>query len=250
MSRTPIIAGNWKMNTGIAQGEALAAAIVDGMSPSQVEVVLCPPYTHLTRVGAVLANSPVMLGAQDLHWEDHGAYTGKVSAAMLKEARVNYVIVGHSEQRSYFHESDESVNRKISRCLIAGLHPIVCVGETLEERKSGRTNEVLSTQIRGGFAGIAAQGVRHCVVAYEPVWAIGTGVVASEQQAQEAHAFIRGEFEAIYGAMVAGDLRIQYGGSMKPQNAAGLLAQPDIDGGLIGGASLNAESFLGIIRAA
>lgn len=247
--RRKILAGNWKMYKTVEESAALAKQIVDALkaSPSSSEVVICPTYLALDRVSQVIAGSPVLLGAQDMHWESQGAYTGKISGDMLKALGVTYVILGHSEQRAYFHESDETVNKKIRKVLSEGLKPIVCVGETLEERESEITEKVVETQLRGAYAGISALEVLQTVVAYEPVWAIGTGRTASPEQAQEVHHFIRKLMASLYGSTTAEALRIQYGGSMKPENAAELLSQPDVDGGLIGGASLKADAFLGII---
>jgi triosephosphate isomerase len=249
--RRKILAGNWKMHKTPAESEVLAREIVAALAsrPSASEVVVCPTYVALERVAAALAGSPVLLGAQDLHWESQGAYTGKISADMLKAVGVTYVILGHSEQRAYFHETDETVNRKTRKALAGGLRPIVCVGETLSEREAGTTERVVETQVRGAYAGISGPEALNTVVAYEPVWAIGTGRNATPEQAQQVHRFIRGLLADLYGDSVAGAIRIQYGGSMKPENARELLSRPDVDGGLIGGASLKADAFLGIIAA-
>ncbi len=247
--RKRIIAGNWKMNKTVDEALQLAEAIRDGLKAGDhTDVVLCPPFPDLTAVALVLQNSPIALGAQNLHWEEKGAYTGEVSGPMLRSVGCEYVIVGHSERRQYFHETDEMVNRKIKAALKAGLHPIVCIGETLAERQAGETEKVLETQIRGCFTGLTASQMAEIVIAYEPVWAIGTGVVATVEQAQSAHKFIRNLLSQLFDGNLAERVRIQYGGSMKPENAAQLLAQPDIDGGLIGGASLEAKSFLDIIH--
>ncbi len=249
--RRKIIAGNWKMHKTAAESAALAREIVELLKtpPSSAEVVVCPAYVALDRVASELAASSVLLGAQDVHWESQGAYTGKISTDMLKAVGVTYVIIGHSEQRAYFHETDETVNRKMRKVLAEGLKPIVCVGETLAERDGGVMEKVVETQIRGAYAGVAASDVLSTVIAYEPVWAIGTGRNATPVQAQEAHHFIRELLASLYDRAVADAVRIQYGGSMKPENARELLSQPDIDGGLIGGASLKADAFLGIIAA-
>jgi triosephosphate isomerase len=251
MTRRKILAGNWKMHKTVEESAALAQAIVDALkaTPTAHEVVVCPTYLALDRVASVLKGSNVALGAQDMHWENQGAFTGKVSGDLLKAAGVSYVILGHSEQRAYFGETDATVNKKTVKALADGLTPIVCVGETLEEREGGVTEKVVETQVRGAYAGISAADAAKTVIAYEPVWAIGTGRTATSAQAQEVHAFIRGLLTSLYGAGTAEVIRIQYGGSMKPENAAELLAQPDVDGGLIGGAALKAESFLGIILA-
>jgi len=219
-----------------------AAAIDD------VEVVLCPPFTALGVVAPALRGSRVALGAQDVHWERQGAFTGEVSAEMLADAGCAWVIVGHSERRTLFGETDETVRRKAEAVLAAGMRPIVCVGETLAERDAGITDEVVERQVRGGLAGL--EGLDRVVVAYEPVWAIGTGRTATAEQAQDCHAHIRRLLGEIGGAGVAGRLRIQYGGSVKPENAAELFGRPDVDGGLIGGASLDAVAFLRIVGAA
>ncbi|MDD5675481.1 MAG: triose-phosphate isomerase [Chitinivibrionales bacterium] len=248
MARKKFIAGNWKMNTTPAEGIALAREIVtQAKNISDVDIAICPPYTHLAAIGEIIKDSPIKLGAQDVHWEPKGAFTGKISAAMLGAAGVTYVIIGHSEQRTYFHETDVSVNKKIKAALGGGLLPIVCIGETLEERNSGKMEGVLKTQITGGFAGIAKNDALKCTIAYEPVWAIGTGVNASPEQANQAHIFIRSIFSSLYDVQFAQAVRIQYGGSMKPDNAKQLLQQSDVDGGLIGGASLKAADFMGIV---
>ncbi|MCF7837439.1 MAG: triose-phosphate isomerase [Candidatus Marinimicrobia bacterium] len=249
--RIPIVAGNWKMNKCTGDGAELAVAIARGLpAGTQGEVVVCPPAPALSAVAAALAGSRVALGAQNMHWEASGAYTGEMSAEMLKDVGCRYVILGHSERRQYFGETDEGVNRKAMAALAAGLVPIVCVGETLEQRESDQTAAVITTQVRGSLAGIAADELRKLVVAYEPVWAIGTGRTASPAQAQEVHALIRGLLAGISDAETAAAVRLQYGGSVKADNAAELFGQPDIDGGLIGGAALTAESFLAIVQAA
>ena len=249
--RRKILAGNWKMHKTAAESAALAKEIVEALKakPSASEVVICPTYVALDRVAAILAGSPVQLGAQDMHWDAQGAYTGKISADMLKAVGVSHVILGHSEQRAFFHETDETVNRKTRKALSEGLKPIVCVGETLAEREAEITEKVVETQLRGAYSGISASEASKTVVAYEPVWAIGTGRNATPQQAQDVHRFIRGLLASIYDRATADSIRIQYGGSMKPENARELLSQPDVDGGLIGGAALKSDSFLGIIAA-
>lgn len=248
--RQRIIAGNWKMNKTIPEAVELARGVVDATRGAQAKVVVCPPYVGLAAVAEVLKGTHVALGAQDVHWEKSGAFTGKVSCEMLLSAGVEFVIIGHSEQRTYFGETNETVNKKVKAALGAGLLPIVCVGETLEEREAGRTEAVVEDHIVGAYAGLTAEAALKTVIAYEPVWAIGTGKVATPEQAQEVHAFIRGRLlTRLYGAEVAGKIQIQYGGSMKADNAAELLAKADIDGGLIGGASLKATDFAGIVRA-
>ena len=248
MARKKFIAGNWKMHTTVAEAVELAKGVVAKVGRDMsVDVAVCPPYTNLAAVAEAVKGSPVKLGAQDVHWEEKGAFTGKVSCAMLKAVGVTYVIVGHSEQRQYFHETDETVNKKTKAALKAGLLPIVCVGETLDERKGGRMQAVVERQVKGAFAGLSRDDALKCTVAYEPVWAIGTGETATPQQAQEMHAFIRKVLGSHYDAAGAQGMRIQYGGSMKPANARELLGQPDVDGGLIGGAALKADDFAGIV---
>jgi len=247
--RKRIIAGNWKMNTTLDEAKKLASEIVELVkNVDDVEIVICPPYTNLYVVYEIIKDSNVKLGAQDLHWEDKGAFTGKISADMLLSVGVKYVIIGHSEQRTYFCETDETVNKKVKQALKKGLKPIVCVGETLEQRENGETKEVVKKQVVGAFEGVSKEDILKSVIAYEPVWAIGTGKTATPEQAQEVHAFIRELLKELYDEEVAQSVRIQYGGSMKPNNAKALLEQPDIDGGLIGGASLKAKDFYGIIR--
>ncbi|MBD3378299.1 triose-phosphate isomerase [candidate division KSB1 bacterium] len=248
--RKRIIAGNWKMNKTLDEAIDLARAIKDKAADVQnVDMILCPPFTNLSSVVDVVKGTSIGVGAQNLHWEAKGAFTGEISADMLRSVGCQYVIIGHSERRQYFGETDETVNKRIKAALAAGLVPIVCVGETLEEREADKTQEVVETQITGAYRDISSNDAENMVVAYEPVWAIGTGKVATPQQAQEVHAYIRSLLKTVYSEKVAETVRIQYGGSMKPGNAAELLANPDVDGGLIGGASLDADSFLGIINA-
>jgi triosephosphate isomerase (TIM) len=249
MARKKFIAGNWKMNTTLEEAVALAKGVADAVGKqTDVDVAVCPPYISLSAVAEAVKGSNVKVGAQDVHWEAKGAYTGKVSCAMLKSAGAAYVIIGHSEQRQYFGETDETVNKKTKAALAAGLLPIVCVGETLDERKGGKMDAVIERQIRGAFAGISEADAAKCTIAYEPVWAIGTGETATPQQANEAHIFIRNILTQLYGKSVSDGMRIQYGGSMKPDNAKDLLAQSDVDGGLIGGAALKAADFAGIVQ--
>jgi triosephosphate isomerase len=248
--RKRIIAGNWKMNKTVTEAADLAKAVVANLTgPTETEVVFCPPFTDLAAVAAVIQGTPVKLGGQNLFWEDKGAFTGEVSAAMLVSAGCTHVILGHSERRQYFGETDETVNKKSVAALKAGLIPIVCVGETLAERQGDQTSAVVERQVRAALKGLTGGQVAGLVIAYEPVWAIGTGVVATTEQAQEVHALIRRLIANLYDDRVAEAVRIQYGGSMKPDNAGQLLAQKDIDGGLIGGASLDARSFLDIVYA-
>jgi triosephosphate isomerase (TIM) len=246
--RQPFIAGNWKMHKTLAEAGALAMAIRDGVGPGRrAEVALAPPYTALAAVAHVLAGSDIRLAAQDTFWEKQGAYTGAISPLMLADVGCHYVIVGHSERRQHFGETNHTVNLKLKAVLAAGLKVILCVGETKEERESGLTIHRVGEQLREGLAAVDA-GPDQLVIAYEPVWAIGTGLTATPAQAQEVHLFIRQELSRLLGT---GDpYRIQYGGSVTPDNAATLLAQPDIDGALVGGASLKPELFLPIIQAA
>lgn len=247
--RKKFIAGNWKMNTTLEEAVSLAKGIVESMGKtSDVDIAICPPYISLHAVSGIVKDSNIKLGAQDVHWESKGAFTGKVSCSMLKSVGVTYVILGHSEQRTYFNETNETVNKKTKAVLASGLLPIICVGETLDERKSGRMDSVIESQTKGAFEGISAEDALKCTVAYEPVWAIGTGETATPQQANEAHIFIRKILSKLYNDETAGAIRIQYGGSMKPDNAKSLLAQSDVDGGLIGGASLKTNDFAGIVK--
>lgn len=249
--RKKIIAGNWKMNKTVAEAESLSAAIQRELeSETKVDVVLCPPFTAIAAVSQEVSGSQIAVGAQNMHHEASGAYTGEISAGMLREQFCRYVILGHSERRQYFAETDASVNKKTHAALAAGLKPIVCVGETLEEREADKIEEVITTQINGGLEGVSAADLRNVVVAYEPVWAIGTGKTASPEQAQDVHALIRSLLAKLSDQATADAVRIQYGGSMKPANAAELLSKPDIDGGLIGGAALDPTSFIEIVKAA
>jgi len=244
--RTKIVAGNWKMNKTASETAALIEGIKkETANAGNVEVVVCPPFTGLKDAAAACAGSHVKLGAQNVHWEASGAYTGEVSAEMLKDLGVTHVIIGHSERRQYFGETDATVNKRTRAALAAGLVPIVCVGETLEERDVGKMDEVVVRQVKLALTDL---DVGKVVIAYEPVWAIGTGRTATPAQAQEAHALIRRTLAEIAGGAVANSVRIQYGGSMKPDNAKELMSQPDIDGGLIGGAALNADSFAAIVN--
>jgi len=247
--RKKIVAGNWKMNKTASEAVALIEEIrkeTEGVSA--VEIVVCPPFTNLKDAAAACAGTHVMLGAQNVHWEASGAFTGEISGAMLKDLGVQYVSIGHSERRQYFGETDETVNRRVRAALAVGLIPIVCVGETLAERDAGQMESVVVRQTKEGLADLG-EDLGRVVIAYEPVWAIGTGRTASPAQAQEVHALIRRTLAEIAGGDVANTIRIQYGGSMKPENARELMSQPDIDGGLIGGAALKADSFAAIIRA-
>ena len=250
-ARRKIVAGNWKMNLDRTKARELAAAVAARQGEAAaVELVLCPPAVYVETVGATLGgNAAVALGAQNMHDKGSGAFTGEIAPPMLVDLGCRYVILGHSERRTLFGETDAIVNGKTKAALAAGLVPIVCVGETLEEREGGRTQAVVTTQIQGSLAGLSAADLERIVVAYEPVWAIGTGKVATPQQAQEVHALIRGLLAGLASPAVAAKIRIQYGGSVKPDNAADLAAQADIDGALVGGASLKADDFLGIAKA-
>lgn len=250
ISRKYIIAGNWKMNLNAAEGVDLIKGLSPYANQTDVTVVVCPPFTGLDAAGKTLANSSIQLGAQNMHPEKSGAYTGEISAEMLRHLFCNYVILGHSERRSYFGESDAFINKKVKAALANSLKPILCVGETLEERESGKMMTVISKQVREGLAEISADAANDIVIAYEPVWAIGTGKTATPEMAQEVHAEIRKLLTDILGKDAAGKVRILYGGSMNAGNAADLLAQEDIDGGLIGGAALKADTFGKIIDAA
>ena len=248
-ARKPIIAGNWKLNKTIKEAVELATLIKRSIRDTQeVEVVLCPVFTALSDLSEILMDTEIRLGAQDVYWEEKGAFTGEVSAALIKDAGAAYVIIGHSERRQFFHETDETVNRKTKAALKSGLVPIVCVGETLEEREKGRTLSVLETQLKGGFADFTSKDMSTVVIAYEPVWAIGTGKVATPAQAQESHAFIRQWLKSRFDAETASKLRLQYGGSVKADNIAQLMREEDIDGALVGGASLDARSFTEIVN--
>lgn len=248
--RRTFICGNWKMNTRRDTAAALATGLVDSLPQGKdVEVGVCPPACYLHDVGACVSGSAVGLGAQNMHFEGDGAFTGEVNAAMLGDLGCKYVILGHSERRQFFGETDEGVSKKMHVALEAGLVPIVCVGETLEQRESNQTEAVVAEQITGSLAGLSADNLPTVVIAYEPVWAIGTGKVATPDQAEAVHAHIRKLLTDAFGSEAAEQVRIQYGGSVKPGNAAELLAQPNIDGALVGGASLKAEDFVGIISA-
>ena len=250
--RKTVIAGNWKMNNDLKESEKLIVELKNLLQNEKpnCDVIVCPPYTSLSEAYKLLKGSQIKLGAQNMHFEENGAFTGEVSASMLKSVGCEYVILGHSERRHIFGESNEMINKKIKKALSAGLKPIFCVGELLEERESGTTNDVVKKQILKGLAEISADEMKNIIVAYEPVWAIGTGKTASPAQAQEVHEFIRDLIEITYSLEVANDLVIQYGGSVKPENAKELISQKDIDGALVGGACLKADSFMGIIKGA
>lgn len=249
MARKVVIAGNWKMNKTGAEGKAFVEAFKPLVADiSDVEIVVCPTFTALSEVVAAAAGSNVKVGAQNIHWAESGAFTGEISADMLKETGVEYVIIGHSERRQYFGETDETVNSRLKAALAAGLIPMVCIGELLEERENGKTESVINTQVRGAFEGISNDDMEKVIIAYEPVWAIGTGKTATPEMAEETHAYVRSVVADMFGQETADRVRIQYGGSMKSANSAELIAQEDIDGGLVGGASLEADSFADLIK--
>lgn len=247
--RTPLVAGNWKMYKTASETKAFMDELVQMLKGNEkAEVLICSPYTSLHVIKEYKKNYSIKLGAQDVHWEEEGAYTGKISCNMLIDLECDYVIIGHSEQRTYFHETDETVNKKVKKVLSKNLIPIVCVGETLQQRDNNQHKEVVKDQILKGFKDIS--DIKNTVIAYEPVWAIGTGRNATPEQAQEMQKFIRDIIKDLYGNNVANAMRILYGGSLKPENAKEIFAQPDIDGGLIGGASLKPKSFYDLITSA
>ncbi|MCX6355384.1 MAG: triose-phosphate isomerase [Candidatus Aureabacteria bacterium] len=247
--RTPLIAGNWKMHKTVRFAIELVAGLKRELyDEKETEIVVCPPFTALSPVGEIVQGSPIKLGAQDLYWESEGAYTGEISAPMLKEVGCSFVIIGHSERRRLFKETNETVNRKITAAISSGLTPIMCIGETLEKREQGVTDEVLRKQLDASLERQSDSNILKCVIAYEPVWAIGTGRTATPEQAGSAHAVIRLWARERYGKAVSDALRIIYGGSVTPQNVKELMAVADIDGALVGGASLDAASFCRIVR--
>ncbi|UCB56643.1 MAG: triose-phosphate isomerase [Candidatus Omnitrophota bacterium] len=247
--RRKIIAGNWKMNKTAKEAVDLVAGLKNQLKNIQdVDIVVCPPFTALTEVVKVIQGTNIQLGAQNTYWEDAGAFTGEVSCVMLKELGCAYIIVGHSERRQYFGETNETVNKKAKAVLSHKLTPIICIGERLEEREQNKTFEVLKDHIENGLKGITGEEAKKIIIAYEPVWAIGTGKTATPQQAQEAHSFIRGLLKELYDKETSEVIRIQYGGSVKPDNISELMAQPDLDGALVGGASLKLDSFVKIVE--
>jgi triosephosphate isomerase len=247
--RTPIIAGNWKMYKTVAEGRELVAGLLAGLGQiADREVVVCPPYTALYAIGEQVAGTPIALGAQEVFSETQGAFTGAVAPQMLRDVGCQYVIVGHSERRQLFGDTDESVNRKLFAALDFSLRPIMCVGESKPQRDSGQAEAIVTAQVRAGLANVSATQLLNVVLAYEPIWAIGTGDTATAADAQAMHAAIRATLAELYGDAVAQTVRIQYGGSVKPDNVDELMAQPDIDGALVGGASLKADSFFRIIH--
>lgn len=250
--RSKVIAGNWKMNNDLKESEKLIVELRDLLKNEKVkcDVIICPPFTSLSEASKFLEGSSIKLGAQNMYFEESGAYTGEISASMLKSVGCEYVILGHSERRTIFGETDEMINKKIKKALSAGLKPIFCVGELLEEREQGVTKEVVKRQVSAGLKDIPVEQMKNIIIAYEPVWAIGTGKTATPAQAQEVHKYIRDIVEIHYSLEAALNIVIQYGGSVKPDNAKELLSQPDIDGALVGGACLKADSFMGIIKGA
>ena len=246
--RKPIIAGNWKMNKTPKEAAELIQALKPLVKDAKPTVVVCVPAVDMAEAKKALRGSKIKLGAQNVHFEAAGAFTGELSAAMLKEAGADYVIVGHSERRSYFGETDETVNRRAAAALRGGLIPIICVGETRAQREAGYTNALVSYQALIALTGLTADEVKKVIIAYEPVWAIGTGLTASDEEANATIGVIRQAIAGVYGKRVAGQVRIQYGGSMNPKNVKGLMAQPEIDGGLIGGAALKAEDFAKVVN--
>jgi len=247
--RRPIIAGNWKMNKTVEEAVSTAVGLKRKFYTfSETDIVICPPFTALSKVNDVIVDSSIMLGGQDVYWEEEGAFTGAVSPNMLKDAGCRYVITGHSEKRTLFGETDENVNKKLKVILRHGMVPIMCIGERMEERDNGMTFEVLEKQLTRGLKDLTKDALMRIVIAYEPVWAIGTGRTATPQQAQEAHKFIRESIERLYDKEACLKVRIQYGGSVKPENIAQLMAQEDIDGALVGGASLDVNSFVAIAK--
>jgi triosephosphate isomerase len=250
--RKKVIAGNWKMNNDLTETQNLISKLSNGLSKEKIncDVIVCPPFTSLMEASSLLKNTTIKLGAQNMFYEDSGAYTGEISASMLKSVGCEYVILGHSERRTFFYDTNEVINKKIKKALESGLKPIFCIGETLEQREKNVTIEVIKQQLTIGLGDISENSLSNIIVAYEPVWAIGTGRNATPEQAEDVHKYIRSWIKEKYSSNVAENLVIQYGGSVKPDNAKELLSQKDIDGALVGGACLKAESFIYIIKAA
>ncbi len=246
--RRPIIAGNWKMNKTPEEATAMVRELAPMVEHSDAEVVICAPFTALQAVKDAAAGTNIKVGAQNMHWEEKGAFTGEISPVMLNALGIEYVIIGHSERREYFAETDETVNKKVHSALAHGLIPIICVGETLEQREQGITRTLVEGQTRAALKGLSLEDVKTCVIAYEPIWAIGTGKTATSEDANEVIGYIRNTVAGLFGQDAADAIRIQYGGSMKPENAAELMAMPEIDGGLVGGASLKAQDFAKIVN--
>ncbi len=247
--RKTIIAGNWKLNKTATETKELTEGLKELLKDiTEVDMVICPPFTSLNAASEIIKDSPIALGAQNMFWEENGAFTGEISASMLKDAGATFVILGHSERRQFFGETNETVNKKLKSALAAGLNPIVCVGENLEQRESNKTFDIVKNHVQNSLAGLSNEEMKKTIIAYEPVWAIGTGKTATKEQAQEVHQYIRKLFGEVFDEETASVVRIQYGGSVKPDNAAGLISQPDIDGALVGGASLKVDSFTQIIK--
>ncbi len=248
MMRKPIIAGNWKMNMTPDAAKALVSELIPLVADAACDVVVCPPYVDLCAVKPLLAGTSIKLGAQNVHWAEKGAFTGEISADMLKAFGVEFAIIGHSERRQYFGETDETVNARAKAAIAAGITPIICVGESLAQREAGETDGFVSGQTVNALKDIPAVEVEKLVIAYEPIWAIGTGVTATKEQANQTVGVVRAAIAGVYGQAVADKVRIQYGGSMNPKNASELMAMPEIDGGLIGGAALKAEDFAKVVK--
>lgn len=246
--RKPIIAGNWKMHKTVAEALELIQELGKLVADARAEVVVCPPFTALYPSRSALGASGIRLGAQDVYWENQGAFTGEISPLMLKDAGCDFVIIGHSERRQYFNETDETVNKKLKAALAQGLTPILCVGESLAEREAGTTERLVGSQVKSDLAGLAPEQVSAMIIAYEPIWAIGTGRTASADDANAVCAFVRRTVAELFGSAVAEKVRVQYGGSVKPDNIAELMAKSDIDGALVGGASLDAATFAKIVK--
>ncbi|KPU26471.1 triosephosphate isomerase [Caloranaerobacter sp. TR13] len=246
--RRPIIAGNWKMHNTIEEGIKLVREIKNVADNTDVEVVVCVPFTSLNEIKKELKDTKVKLGAQNMHWEEKGAFTGEISPLMLKEIGIDYVIIGHSERRQYFNETDETVNKKVISALKYGIKPIICVGETLEQREKNIEKDVVKNQIMKALENVSAEDMLNIVIAYEPIWAIGTGRTASSKDANDMIFFIRETIKDKYGVDISEEVRIQYGGSVKPHNISELMNESDIDGALVGGASLKAEDFINIVN--
>ncbi|ETR71918.1 MAG: Triosephosphate isomerase [Candidatus Magnetoglobus multicellularis str. Araruama] len=247
--RKPLIAGNWKMFKTGDEAVTTAKTLANHVGQNDtVDIMIAPPFTALSMVAPVIQNTSIALSAQNMHWEKNGAYTGEISADMLVSAGCKYVILGHSERRQYFHETDDTINQKIHAAINAGLKPVFCVGETENERNLNKTFSVLDRQVEIGLKGVDIENVRHIIIAYEPVWAIGTGKTATDDQAQDVHAYLRQRMNSLYHSEIASAVKILYGGSVKPKNIKGLMAMADIDGALVGGASLDAETFAAIVQ--
>jgi triosephosphate isomerase len=246
--RRPIIAGNWKMNNTIGDAKELVENLKPLVVDSEVDIVVCPTYLSLAKVIELTNNTSIAVGAQNMHFEESGAYTGEVAGEMLKELGLNYVIIGHSERRQYFNETDETVNKKVIKALKLDLKPIVCVGETLEEREQNKAKEIVTTQVKKALVGLSKEEISSIVIAYEPIWAIGTGKTASSEDANEVCGWIREEVRELTDVNISEKVRIQYGGSVKPNNIKELMAQPHIDGALVGGASLKADQFAALVN--